>query len=380
MSEQVLVLGGGIIGLSCAFEALRGGASVTVIEPGYFGGQASGAAAGMLAPFTENPEQPDAFFRLCLDSLNAYAAWASDIEAVSGIDVELQRSGSLTVALHEADLLPLQSRMAWQQPFGARAELVQGGRLSELEPLLVREALAAVYCPAEQHVYAPKLVEALEKACRRLGARMVDHAGEIKVQHLTGGTGGIRIETSQAGTYNGDRLIVCAGAWACHYAEAFGMPMPIHPIRGQICAYEVPYGEVRHMVFSSQAYWVGKKNGTLVCGASEDVAGYDTSVTDKGISRLKRWGPRVLPFLHDQEPNHTWAGLRPATRDGWPLIGQLQEQPEVIIAAGHYRNGILLSPITGQVVGDLLAGRAPATPIEPFTPARFAAAMGRRRA
>lgn len=377
LSERVIVLGGGIIGLSCAFEALRLGFAVTVIEPEAFGGQASGAAAGMLAPFTENPEQPDPFFRLCLDSLNRYPSWLADIEEASGCRADLLQTGSLTVALHEADLLPLQTRLTWQRPFGAGAELIEGERLRRMEPQLSAGALAALYTPGESHVYAPSLVIALENACRKLGARMADHAGEIQVPDLFS-TQGIRIETARQGAHVGDRLVVCAGAWAGHYAAAFGFPIPVHPIRGQICSFDVPFGEVKHMVFSSQAYWVGKRNGTLVCGASEDVAGFDRTVTSSGIDRLVRWGPRMLPFLDGREPVDRWAGLRPATRDGWPLIGPIPGREDVILAAGHYRNGILLSPATGALVGRMLAGGDAADSARNFAPDRFAVAQRRR--
>lgn len=151
-----------------------------------------------------------------------------------------------------------------------------------------------------------------------------------------------------------DRLVVCAGAWSGEYERWFGLSVPIHPIRGQICSYEHQETEVRHMIFSSQAYWVGKRNARLVCGASEDVAGFETSVTERGIGRLIRSSNQLFPFLKGKETAHRWAGLRPATRDGMPMLGQVEGMPAVIMAAGHYRNGILLSPITAHIVADLL--------------------------
>ncbi|QYR23002.1 glycine oxidase ThiO [Paenibacillus sp. sptzw28] len=379
MPERVIVLGGGIIGLACAFEAASGGALVSVIEPGAFGGQASGAAAGMLAPYTENPEQPDPFFHLCQDSLRRYPAWVKRVESISGMDAELLHTGSLTVAMHEADVLPLQTRIAWQRAQGAEAELVGPEMLSRLEPELSAQAVAALYCPGESHINAPKLVAALEAACRKLGVALLAHAGEIDAPRIGGASGsGISVSTSGHGIVKGDTLIVCTGAWACYYAETFGFPIPIHPIRGQICSFNAPPpARVNHMVFSSQAYWVGKQNGSLVCGASEDVAGYDSSVTGRGIDRLVRWGPRLFPFLQGLEPASKWAGLRPATRDGLPLIGPVPGRPDIILAAGHYRNGILLSPVTASIVADLLNGRTPGTPIARFAPERFAPATSR---
>lgn len=370
MGEHVLILGGGIIGLSCAFEAARRGKRVTVVEPDRFGGQASGAAAGMLAPYSENTEQPDSFFDLCLYSFGKYDAWTNAVEQISGMGVELMRTGSLNIAYHEADVLPMQTRLLWQNARGARAEFVDGAALRKLEPRLTERAVAGLYCPEESHVYAPKLVTALHEACRRLGVRLVDYAGSITAVH-SGTEAGVAITTVSGERYEGDRLVICAGAWSGAYADAIGFSPEVHPIRGQICAFESAPADVRHMVFTSQAYWVGKGNGTIVCGASEDVAGFDTTVTDRGIERLIRATDRSFPFLAGKPTVKRWAGLRPATRDGRPLIGIPAGRPDIVVAAGHYRNGILLSPGTAFLVADLLDGTATELDIHDCRPERF---------
>ncbi|NIK76920.1 glycine oxidase [Paenibacillus castaneae] len=371
MPQSVIVLGGGIIGLSSAFEAARRGMRVTVIEPGVFGGQASGAAAGMLAPFSENTEQPDDFFQLCLRSLRSYPSWIAAVEELSGLQTEWIQSGSINVFMHEADVLPIHSRLHWQNEWGAEAQLIDAAQLRGLEPQLAASAVSGIFLPHESHVYAPKLVAALETACRRLGVVLLDHAGEIDdvVVH-TGGGVTIRARSLESAIH-ADRLVVCAGAWAGAYERWFGLSIPIHPIRGQICSFEHHTNEINHMVFSSQAYWVGKKNNRLICGASEDVAGFETSVTERGIGRLIRSSNQLFPFLENKQTAHRWAGLRPATRDGQPLLGQLHSVPSVIIAAGHYRNGILLSPVTAAIVADLLEGKANDFNINAFSPSRF---------
>jgi len=371
MSERVVILGGGIIGLSSALAAAGRGFSVTVVEAGRPGGQASGAAAGMLAPYTENPDGPDPFFALCLRSLRMYPGWLDEIGEASGRKIELHRSGSLAVAVNEADVLPLTARMAWQNRHGAGAELVGASELRRLEPLLSPEIGTALHIPEESHVYAPALVEALEAACRRRGVGIAAQAGRTVRLNLH--ADGVEVGTEHAGSFTGDRLVVCTGAWTGLLERELGIPLPVHPIRGQICAYPLPVGLVRRIVVSPQAYWTAKSNGTLVCGASEDVAGFDASVTERGIARLVRWGPKVFPILRDLEPVHRWAGLRPGTLDGRPLIGRLRHAPRVLIAAGHYRNGILLAPVTGAAVAALLAGEAPPVPLEAFDPHRFEA-------
>jgi len=356
-ADSVLILGGGIIGLSCALEAAGLGFQVTVVEEGEFGGQATGAAAGMLAPLSENPDGADPFFRLCWDSFLRYPEWVRQIEELSGQQVELCASGSLNAVFHEADWLPMQTRLQWQRPYCAQMEWLDETQLRKLEPNLSQRAIGALYCPAESHVYAPKLAVAVEEACRRAGVRLVSHAGPLSKLEVTK-TSGVSVTMGDGQAWRADRLVVCTGAWSGWLQEWIPINVPVHPIRGQICAYDAGLGEVRHMVFSSQAYWVRKNDGTIVCGASEDVAGFDRSVTAHGIERLTRWSGRVFPCLQGELPVRTWAGIRPATLDGRPLIGEVPDCPDVIVAAGHYRNGILLSPVTASMIGQLLLGKS----------------------
>ncbi|GKU80199.1 glycine oxidase ThiO [Paenibacillus sp. L3-i20] len=371
MSGTVLILGGGIIGLSCAFEAACRGYNVTLVEPERLGGQASGAAAGMLAPFSENTEQPDAFFGLCLSSLKQFPDWINKVEQHSGISAQWLRSGSLNVFQHEADLLPIHSRLRWHNEWGAKAELIEGSVLHNLEPNLSKEAIAAIYYPEESHVYAPKLVEALELACRKLDVKFFECAGNILSLDLSE-EGEVSVLTSGLlGAVRAERAVICSGAWSGMFEHWLGITIPIHPIRGQICSYDGSMEELKHMVFSSQAYWVGKRNGRIVCGASEDVAGFQTSVTEKGINRLVKSSERWFPFLAARDTAHRWAGLRPATTDGLPLLGTVGGKKSVIMAAGHYRNGILLSPVTARLVGDMLDGNMHHTSLLPFSPNRF---------
>ncbi|PYI55103.1 glycine oxidase ThiO [Paenibacillus flagellatus] len=367
---DILVLGGGVIGLSCAFELRRRGHRVTVLEQGRCGGQASGAAAGMLAPFAENGEQPDPFFLLCLQSLRLYPDWQLAVKETSGLDFEYARTGSLYVVYHEADSLVLASRKRWQDAYGARSELLDAAGLRRLEPNIAPEAAGALLYPEEAHVYAPDYVQALEEACRRTGVVIRDGLGAVEVARWLDG---VELRASASGeTFRGDRLVVANGAWAGLTESVFGMRIPVYPIRGQICAYETPDRPVRHMVFCSQGYVVGKRNGTLVCGASEDVAGFDTTVTRKGIARLESWNGKLFPFLSGRRPFHEWAGLRPASQDGFPLLGATSRSASVVFAAGHYRNGILLSPATAQVVADAIEGRETAgLPLGAFAPDRF---------
>ncbi|MDQ0256324.1 glycine oxidase [Evansella vedderi] len=364
MKEHIIVLGGGVIGLATAFSLSRRGHEVTILEKTTCGGQASGAAAGMLAPYTEIGEDPDPFFKFCLNSLRMFKEWQQDVKDASEIDFEYTESGSIHVVYHESDILPLETRIAWQKEFGSDAEIVDKEQLKSLEPNLSDAVIAGIYSKEESHVFAPEYVRALKIACQNNGVTIIEQTGTVTVEEWKSTP---ILKTEDGNQYTGDRLVICSGAWAQELEETFQIRIPVFPIRGQICAYKLEPEKVNHIITSSQGYLVPKANGTLVNGASEDIAGFSTDVTEKGISRLVNWNKRILPFLEAKTPFHTWAGLRPATQDGFPLLGPLEDAPHIIFATGHYRNGILLSARTGEAVADIISGK----PLDPSTQTAF---------
>ncbi|ERN54833.1 glycine oxidase ThiO [Alkalihalophilus marmarensis] len=368
MTHRVIVLGGGVIGLASALELSRKGHDVTVLEKVRCGGQASGAAAGMLAPYSEIGEDPDDFFRLCLASLREYPVWQEEVKNLSGHDFEYTNSGSLHAVYHEADLLALKTRQSWQREWGAEAELVDATRIKKLEPHLSDSIIGAMHYPEESHVFAPDYVGALEEACRKNGVTIVE---ELEAVEIHSWKEDIDLVSKNGQRFQAERLVIASGAWSKELEETFSLNLPVYPIRGQICAYELGDKQVNHIVYTSQGYLVPKANGTLVNGASEDIAGFKTDVTEKGIARLTNWNNNIFPFLTDLNPFHTWAGLRPATQDGYPFIGEHPSAKHIIFATGHYRNGILLSPITAKIVAALLSDEKTPVPIETFAPNRF---------
>lgn len=353
MAERLIVIGGGVIGLSCALECSRRGYSVTVLEAGTCGGQASNAAAGMIAPFSENTVAPDAFYDLCVESWRLFPEWVRFVSETAGRSIEYTVCGSLYAVYHEADIQALETRMMWQAKDAGPLELVSGDRLWKQEPALSRNIVAALYFPEESHVDAPAYVAALADVCRVSGVEVVEQTGHVRLADKSTASPIIVVDR-HGQSYEGDRLLISTGAWSASWAETLGLRIPIYPIRGQICAYEFTEVKPEHLIFTSQGYFVQKAHGRLIQGASEDHAGFDAEVTEAGVGRLIRWGPKALPGLHGQQPVRAWAGLRPATQDGWPLLGTVPDREQIVIAAGHYRNGILLSPVTAQIVAGLL--------------------------
>lgn len=366
--EKTVVLGGGVIGLSIALKLALDGASVTLLEKNACGGQASGAAAGMLAPYSEITEDPDDFFRLCLASLREFKSWQAIVKKESGYEFEYTESGSLHCVYHEADLLSLETRKTWQESFGAKAIVLGKEELNELEPELSEEIIGAIHYPEEAHVYAPDYVKALEVACRKCGVKIFEHLENVKLEKATKPA---LLSASNGMSFEADKLVIATGAWALEQADVLNVSLPIVPIRGQICAYTLEHNRIHHILYTSQGYLVPKANGTIVNGASEDIVGFQTDVTEKGIKRLTNWNGKILPFLKNEKPFHTWAGLRPATQDGYPFIGALTQYPNIYMACGHYRNGILLSAITAKLVAELLSEKAPSVSLSSFHPERF---------
>lgn len=363
-----MIVGGGVIGLAAALACKQSGMETIVLEKDRCGGQASGAAAGMLAPFSEIGEDPDDFFRLCLHSLRMFPDWVDTVRRLSGESFEYTQSGSFHVAFHEADLLELESRKRWQSEFSIEAELLEEGALKRRLPLLNAAAKAALFYPEESHVYAPAYVRALKIACVREGVVLHEHCGNTTVSLSANG---FVAETETGETYSGDRLVLSAGAWSAQWEKMLGIRLPVFPIRGQICSYALSPGTLGSIVFTSQGYFVQKQSGQFVCGASEDVSGFDARVTERGIRRLQMWAEKMFPFLKKERLASSWAGLRPATQDGFPLIGKVPGRHDVILATGHYRNGILLSPITAHIVCNLLQDKEPHIAISAFDPGRF---------
>lgn len=257
MSQNIIIIGGGIIGLSCAYELRMRGFDVTVLEARRCGGQASGAAAGMLAPFSENTEGPDAFFRLCQFSLLLYPEWQEQIRSISGVHFEYANTGSLHIAYHAADLLSLEGRRLWQRQYGSSGEIVSGAELFRMEPALSRDVLAALYTPEESHIYAPDFIRALEQACRISGVLIKEELGSIR---LVEWDRHIAVSAADGTVFYGDRLVASTGAWAQELSEQLGLPIPVYPIRGQICAYRTEtQPPVKHMVFLTKVIWLPRR-------------------------------------------------------------------------------------------------------------------------
>jgi glycine oxidase len=354
-SPDVVVVGGGLVGLACALALVDRGAAVALVAE-VRAGAASPASAGILGPSLG--EADPATRAIGLAARDRFPRYIEDLRAHTGAAVALDREGILDVALEKRDA----ERLLAELPAGA--EWVDGPELRRLEPAL-SDAAGAVLLPHDGAVDNVALLDAMQR-CARATARLRRVEGAV-VRIEAGEDRGAAI-VADGSMVEGSALVLAAGAWT---GAIGGVPrrIPVVPVRGQILV--LGAAPLRHVVHADEGYLVPRGGDrTLVGSTSEDV-GFDASTTAAGIAALARVATRLCPSLVGTPPVSEWAGLRPMTPDGRPLIGREPRAPALVYAAGHSRNGVLLAPLTGDCVAALLCGESPPVDLSLFAPDRF---------
>jgi glycine oxidase len=370
LASDVVIIGGGIIGCSIAhYLTALSDARVTILDKGLLGGQATNAAAGMLAPLAETDE-PTPFLDLGLASLRLFPALAAELLERTGIDIELTYNGLLRMAASEDEAEQFQETLRWQSSYGLPLRWLDARELHEVEPLAGPLLHGAIYSEGEPHVASSRLARALAESAARRGARLLE--GQQVVGLVTARDRVVAVRTLD-GEAPAGQVVLAAGAWNAIAAEWLGAReyVPVFPIRGQILALKAFPQVLERTLYAKEGYIVPKRDGSLMVGATEDQAGFDTRVRARGMTKLLNMLDTLAPDLRDLPFDRAWAGLRPCSADRLPILGMLPGWENVAIAAGHYRNGILLSPITGQAIAALLTTGESNSLLQPFWPERF---------
>jgi glycine oxidase len=364
---SVIVVGGGIIGCSTAYYLARQGVDVAVIERGSVAGEASSAAAGILASLSDHGEHPAFFDDLCDRSVRLYDEWLPALSE-TGIDIRHRRIGILDLALTESevrDLTRLFERrrslkpLRWLEPDEAR----------KLEPQINPRTAAAMLTPEVQYLDPLRLTQAIAAAAEREGASV--HDQEPLVRFLRHGDRLRGIKTPQA-TYEADAIVLAGGPWTMALAQRLGNRVPVRPVRGQMLSLEEPSAELQHIVWGFAAFVMPREDGQTYVGATVEEAGYRKQTTAAGLSGLRAGAAALVPALAGARQRRAWAGLRPAMPDGLPVMGRLPGWRNAWVSSGHFRNGILLAPISGQLLADaIVTGKGDALP-QGLSPGRFA--------
>lgn len=356
---DVIVIGAGIIGLSLALELRKNGARVLLVERGEPGREASHAAGGMLADCTI--ETPAALQPLATASARMYPEFVRDLQIDSGLNVDLRDHGTILIA--SADHLRQHPEFACSHPLPAP--------LDELEPSLAPQVLPAFYL-SKRSVDPRRLVAAALAAAKRHG---VDISSGETVTTLMPANGSVAGVTTPKTSFHAPTVVNCAGAWAGQIApHAF----PTRPVKGQMLALLSPSHEslnhelLKHVIRTPEIYLIPRSDGRIVVGTTVEEAGFDKRTDIDAIQRLHQAAIAAVPDLRDAKIHESWAGLRPGTPDALPILGATRT-PGYYVATGHFRDGILLAPITARVMAQFIAGQKPDHDLTPFSPARFSA-------
>ncbi|MEW2068517.1 glycine oxidase ThiO [Streptomyces sp. NPDC007346] len=375
--SDVLVIGGGIIGLVTAWRAAQHGLTVTVADPGPGGGAAQ-VAAGMLAAVTELHYGEEMLLGLNLASAARYPEFVAELEAASGRETGFRTCGTLAVALDSDDRAHLRELHALQERSGLESVWLSGRECRRLEPMLAPGVRGGLRVDGDHQVDPRRLAAALLAACERAG--VVFRGASAERLTVTGGraAGAVLGDGTEV---EADQVVLAAGSLSGRLA---GLPRevvpPVRPVKGQVLRLTVPRSyapflsrTVRAVVRGGHLYLVPRENGELVIGATSEEMGWDTTVTAGGVYELLRDAHELVPGITELPLVETLAGLRPASPDNAPLLGATA-LPGLLLATGHHRNGVLLTPITGDAMAQALTtGELPEV-ARPFAPGRFTSA------
>ncbi len=361
-SPDVVVVGGGVIGASCAWHLARAGRGVKLIERGEQGGEAWRASAGMLTPQVEVASD-DVLFELGIAGREFYRETAAPLRESTGIDIGFSETGILEVAVTDAEVELLKGRVAWQRQHGHQCEWLDADEVRR-EWTWLGLTLGGQFAPHDGAVDPVRVVEALRQDAVRAGAELVAD----QVVSLTRSNG--RVTGVQGREWHpADHVVLAAGAWTGRLGN-LPRPISVEPVRGQLAAYPWPRGTNPAIVFGHSAYLLHRA-GEGVAGSTIEHAGFSAEVTEAGLTSIRTRAQRLMPALANVRETRAWAGLRPGTPDGLPIVGREPAVEGLWYATGHGRKGVLLAGVTGRMICDLLNGESTFEETRPLRPERF---------
>ncbi len=375
VKPTVIVIGGGVIGCSIAFYLAKCGVTTIVVERGRIGAEASAAASGLLGP--SSGDQP--YDELATNSYNMFPRLTEELEELSNIPTEFFTCGMLEVAITDPEVLDLSKRFTALRLAGIETSWLEPREALDLEPQLTQNTVGAIYMPNISRVNNRQLCDAFAISSLKMGAEFrhgVEVTGLIKDgQRVIG----VKVPGDKI---LGDKVVIAAGAWTGtlgasmgleHFQSPYG-PLakyaPVYPVRGQNTNLQPPQSGLKVALGYQDGVFVPQSNGSIVAGPTLEEVGFDSRVTAGGLRYILNLATTAIPSLENSNINWTIAGLRPSTPDELPIIGSLPGFDDLIIASGHHRSGINLSPVTGKLIADLIIGN-PSPLIKHFSPTRF---------
>ncbi len=374
-NKRVIIVGGGVIGLGIGWQLVKAGCVVSIYERDQAGRAASWAAAGMLAPHAEVHFEERDLLQLGVLSCRMYPEWVAELEADSQMNVGYRTEGTLIVGVDRDDARELEHLYESQQLLDLKVEWLTGAEAREMEALLSPKITAAIWSQDDHQVDNRAMVNALIAAYQQAGGTLYEKVPVETIEIRGGRARGVwrKSELQEA-----DVIVLAAGCWS---NDIEGLPEvvrpPVRPVKGQMLALQMEEGIVLQKViraprakYPTDVYLVPKDDGRLVIGATSEEMGFDTRLTAGGLFELLRGAWEAVPGIYDLPIMETWMGLRPASRDNAPILGKSVVE-NLIIATGHYRNGILLTPLTAREIASLILTGKTSEVIAPFQLSRF---------
>jgi glycine oxidase len=365
---DLIVVGGGVIGLACAWRAAKRGLAVRLLERDSVAAGATGVAAGMLAPVGEAYWGEDALLSLNLESLELWPEFARELEEDAG-GADYRRLGALHVGLDRDEAEELRRRHALHQRLGLDSTWLLPADCRRLEPGLSSKVQGGVHAPGEAAVDPQGLARQLASTAASSGVAIQEHAEVISAERDGEGW---RVKVAGEDDLLAESVLAAAGAWTADGWLPPEIRLPVRPVKGEVLTLrgspERPACE--RIVVGERVYLVPRADGRLLIGATVEERGFDTTVTAGGVHELLREAYRLVPEIAELELLSARAGLRPGTPDNAPLIGRIGDEG-LLVATGHYRNGVLLAPVTAEAVAALAAGEEPRVDLTAFDPSRF---------
>jgi glycine oxidase len=373
-SPTVAIIGAGVIGLAIGWRLAQRGARVSIFDKGAAGSGATHAAAGMLAAHLEAEPREENLVALNRASQQMWPQFSAELEVASGLSCDLRTEGTFLLALTGDDQSRLKHVLAFQKSLGLPLEWLTTAEVRKREPYLTPTISGAIFSPQDHQVDNRAVAIALREAALRAGVTLREHTPVERIVTSDNRVTGVGVAGE---TITADIVILAAGAWSRGIA---GMPKsalpPVRPVKGQMLALQMnPQAPLlQHVVWAPGAYLVPRKDGRLLIGATVEEKGFDTNLTAGGQLALLEATWRALPGIEELPIHEMWVGFRPGSRDDAPIIGE-SSVPGLVYATGHYRNGILLTPITAEAIATLVMDGQTDPRIKNFSFERFAPAM-----
>jgi len=362
--KSVIIVGAGVIGLVVGRALARAGLDVQIYERREVAREATWAAAGMLAAAAESEPGNETFFALARASRERWRQFADELQGETEFDLHYREGATLVAAQSVAEEAQLRATVQYLRTLDESARLVKEPH--QIEPELADDVQLGLFSPSDGQVDTRALGRALHQSLIRIGGQVHEHTSVNDVVVEGGRVIGVRVgdETAIA-----DHVVLASGAW-CDFPTLRGIVPEVHPVKGQLLAFQAEPGRIKNIVWGQGVYIVPRKDGRIIVGATMEDAGFDVSIDPATIEAQRVKAARVLPFLNALEICDTWAGLRPGSPDGLPVMGPSALEG-LTLAMGHFRNGILLAPITADLVGrSVIDGDIP-PPLLPFLPNRL---------